>query len=292
MAALALMVTGMLAPYHLRRLDGRGPAGLFVAAYLAAPTLVWIGLAAVTIDAADAAHRLAAFWDLVPIASGTRAPIRAYAMTVLLLAMLARSVITCWRTSLCAAAAHRALHAAAHHREDDVLFAPTGTVACTAGILRPRVIVDPGRFGRLTAPQRGAVLAHERAHARGRHGLIDLLMRGLTCGLRPLPGVALAHGELRRHLEALADERAARTVGRRVVASAIVDAAAPPPVHGLGAGGWAAWRVDRLLAPPVRPGIGLVPLVAIVLVALGALLQTVAHLGTGAHLLPVAFPVL
>jgi hypothetical protein len=120
--------------------------------------------------------------------------------------------------------------------------------------------------------------------------VIDLAARGLAAGIAPWPGARVAHGEIRRHLEAAADDWAARRTSHRDVATAIVAAAlSPPPAVVLGAAGWTAWRVDRLLSPP--PRLLRHALTALILVALAAvvILQMSGHMVIGVHMLPAPF---
>ena len=64
-----------------------------------------------------------------------------------------------------------------------------------------------------------------------------------------------------------------------------------PPEPALGAAGWSAWRVDRMLDPLPRR---LHPLaataVALILLSAMALVQTIGHAVAGIHLVPLAFP--
>ncbi|HEX6255530.1 MAG TPA: M48 family metalloprotease [Euzebyales bacterium] len=290
--ALALMVLGMSAPYLLRRFGGRTPAAAIVAGHVASPVLVWLCVVSVTVDAVGAAHRPAAWAELVPGVAGGYGPPAGYAMTAVLLLMIGRSASAWYRTAATVRAARQRYLAMSSVAAPGVAFAPIGSVACTVGLFRPMVFVNPERYTRLAPDEQAAVLAHERGHVRGRHGLIDLLMRTVTAGLRPLPGADLGRREVRRHLEALADDRASGLTSRRTVATAIVAAAASPPSGALGAAGWSTWRVERLLAPSPVPRPLLLPVVGLVALSLVALVQTVGHLVKGAHLFPVAFPVL
>jgi BlaR1 peptidase M56 len=80
--------------------------------------------------------------------------------------------------------------------------------AFCAGLLRPRVYVSTGALGLLDEAALGAVLVHERHHARRRDPLRLACGRVLARALFYVPGL----GELVRHLESLAelsaDERA------------------------------------------------------------------------------------
>jgi Zn-dependent protease with chaperone function len=164
-------------------------------------------------------------------------------------------------------------------------FADLGTVACTVGFVRPKLVVDDTRFAALTTAQQRAVVAHERSHARGWHPLVDLAARGLAAGLAPWPGARVAYDEIRRHLEAIADDCAARRTSGRDVAAAIVQAALPPPLAVLGAAGWAAWRVDRLLSSRPRRALHTLIAIALVGMATAAVAQLSGHAIAGVHMM-------
>ncbi len=163
------------------------------------------------------------------------------------------------------------------------------TTAVTLGVLRPVVLVDAGFWRMATPVQRQVVLAHENGHRRGRHVLIDGTARALTAGLAPLPAARQAYDCVRRHLEALADDLAARLGDRRTVGVELGRIAlAAYPTAGLGASGAALWRVERLLVPAQSPllravslGAATTPLVVGLLIVLA---NTVQALG------PVANP--
>lgn len=291
--ALTLVVLGMLAPYVLRRVDGRLPTSTVIAAHLAALLLVWIGIVDIVVGAAGLAHRLVEFCELALQDPPTGGNARSLLLVTVVVATTAgRAVHVWWRTARATHRTRRRLLCAATRTEHDVIFTRLGSVACTVGLLRPRTFVDNTVFPALTKPQRMAVLAHERGHVRGRHGLIDLVARCMAAGLAPWPGARLAHAETRRHLEALADDRAAAKTSRRTVAAAIVTAATMPPQPALGAAGWSSWRVDRMLDPRPRhrPMVGAAAI--LILLAILVLTQTVGHLLAGVHLLPLAFPAL
>ncbi|ATL25461.1 M56 family metallopeptidase [Streptomyces formicae] len=116
-----------------------------------------------------------------------------------------------------------------------------------------RVVVTTGMLGKLAAPERRALFAHERAHLAGRHHrhlLVTQLAARANPFLRPLR-TSVAYTA-----ERWADETAARAVAdRRVVARAIGKAALvsrgtpAPSLAGLAAAGPVPRRVAALLAP-------------------------------------------
>ncbi|MGW2518527.1 M56 family metallopeptidase [Streptomyces sp. NPDC001617] len=116
-----------------------------------------------------------------------------------------------------------------------------------------RIVVSRGMLRCLSDREREALLAHERAHLRGRHHLFQSLWR-LTAALNPLlRPLAVAGGFV---LERWADEEAAQCVGnRRLVAhavgrAALASAGASPPAALAATGGEVPQRVRALLAPP------------------------------------------
>jgi len=110
----------------------------------------------------------------------------------------------------------------------------------------------------LAALERGAldvVIAHERAHIRGRHHLVLGYAKALE---RAFPRVALfctAAAEMRRLVEMAADDEATAHAGRLTLAGALVElAGAGAPAAALAAGGDVVRRVRRLMGPhrPLR----------------------------------------
>ena len=96
---------------------------------------------------------------------------------------------------------------------------------------RPASYCLPGRRGRivittqavrlLSLDQLGAVLAHERAHQRGRHHLLLGLAAALHRSFPWLKMLSYTEHEVRRLVELIADDVAARDHGRLTVASAL-----------------------------------------------------------------------
>jgi Zn-dependent protease with chaperone function len=123
-----------------------------------------------------------------------------------------------------------------------------------------RIVVSRGMLRCLADDERAAMLAHERAHLRGRHHRFKTVWR-LAAAANPLLRPLAAAGTF--VLERWADEHAARVVGdRRVVARAVARAALaytadrPPGSHGVAltvTGGAVPQRVRALFAPPPRP---------------------------------------
>jgi Zn-dependent protease with chaperone function len=114
------------------------------------------------------------------------------------------------------------------------------------------VVFTSGALGRLSGAQRCAVVAHERAHLRGRH---DLLVASAALLRTAFPRVRLFDQAWRQTvalIEMRADDIAARRHGRRPLAEALVVLAdMTSPQSALGAAGTTTtMRVERLLTPP------------------------------------------
>ncbi|RZU30695.1 M56 family metallopeptidase [Blastococcus saxobsidens] len=121
---------------------------------------------------------------------------------------------------------------------------------------RRAVVVTTAALRLLSADELSAVLAHERAHLRGRHHLAVGAARILD---RAFPGVPLfsrSRAETERLVELLADDAAARQVNRVEVASALVTLAGmrAPAAALAAAQGAGALRVTRLLRPAAPLG--------------------------------------
>lgn len=113
------------------------------------------------------------------------------------------------------------------------------------------VVLTTAAIDALDNEELTAVLAHERAHLRGRHDLILSVASALRSAFRFVPAFRWAHEEQSRLLEMIADDAGARAAGRFTVASAMVrmaEAAAPAPAMGAG-GSHAVQRVHRMLRP-------------------------------------------
>lgn len=180
------------------------------------------------------------------------------------LAMLARLLLSGHRIGT------RLRAARARHRDlVDVLAAPasegradgirvldhtTPTAYCLPG-WRSRVVLTEGALAALPAEELDAVLAHERAHLRGRH---DLLLEYFTVLHHSVPEPVRspeALREVRLLVEALADRAAVRASGPVVTARALLALArgqAPAAGLGVGGDGTTATRM-RLLAEDPLP---------------------------------------
>ncbi|MFJ5921431.1 M56 family metallopeptidase [Kitasatospora sp. NPDC092948] len=120
---------------------------------------------------------------------------------------------------------------------------------------RARIVLTRGAVDLLTPAEVAAVLAHERAHVRGRHHLARTAADAFAAAFPFLPLARLAARETPLLLEMAADDRAVRRHPRAVLAAAMYRVAGGQvPQAAFGAGGPAALlRVRRLLAPATAP---------------------------------------
>lgn len=126
---------------------------------------------------------------------------------------------------------------------------------CVAG--RPSaIVVTSGAVSSLAATELDAVLAHERAHLRGRHPQLLMLLNALRDALPWVPLARRATDAVARLVEMCADDAAARSHGSATLLRGLVALAAAPRAPGgaLAAGDTAivarAWR----LADPAPAG--------------------------------------
>ncbi|MFI6907304.1 M56 family metallopeptidase [Nonomuraea sp. NPDC050394] len=133
-------------------------------------------------------------------------------------------------------------------REVYVLPGAAPVAYCVPG-WRSRVVLSRGALDLLDPAELRAVLAHERAHARGRHDLFLMPFAALAAAFPWLPVVKAARRAVPVLLEMLADDRARRVSGDRTLARAIVLMAVPKGPEGAFrlADEGVAQRVERLL---------------------------------------------
>ncbi|WP_109530166.1 MULTISPECIES: M56 family metallopeptidase [Nocardia] len=133
-----------------------------------------------------------------------------------------------------------------------VLDSPEPQAYCVAG--RPdTIVVTTAAVDALTGEQLAAVLAHERAHLRGRHAALTGILRSTAAALPGVRVVTEGSVEIGRLLEMCADDRAAHSHGPASLLGgllALLDAGAPAPAGALHAAGTAVLaRAERLVAP-------------------------------------------
>ncbi|MFJ4689004.1 M56 family metallopeptidase [Streptomyces sp. NPDC088789] len=142
---------------------------------------------------------------------------------------------------------------------------------CLPG-LGHRIVLTSATLAALGPGALAAVIAHERAHIRGRHHLVLGYADALARAFGRVPLFRTAADETRRLVEMAADDTATRDTGRPALAGALVElAGAGAPAASLSAGGDVVRRVRRLLSPhrPLhRAVVGAGALVALAVAAL------------------------
>jgi Zn-dependent protease with chaperone function len=135
----------------------------------------------------------------------------------------------------------------------------TATAYCVPGPAG-EVVLTSGAIAALGDRELAAVLAHERAHLRGRHHLVVAATKVVRLAFPFIPAFRWAHAEVGRLVELLADDAAARRHGRTALADALVTLAgqggvpATPPAALGASGSTVTARVNRLLDPERLPG--------------------------------------
>lgn len=115
---------------------------------------------------------------------------------------------------------------------------------------RGRIVLTTAARAALPAAELGAVVAHERAHLRGRH---DLVLFGADVARTAFPWVTffqVAHVQMGGLIEMLADDSAARRAGRLPLVAALMDLGtfAARPSSAFGSVDPTTVRVARLVA--------------------------------------------
>jgi len=130
-----------------------------------------------------------------------------------------------------------------------VLDDPRVTAYCLPGV-RPRIVVSAGALRLLGHQEIGAVVAHERGHAHGRHGVVMLPFASMDPLLRWMPYVRCARTQVALLLEMAADDFALRSSRPQVLAGALLEmsASGASPSCAFAANSTAvASRIHRLL---------------------------------------------
>ncbi len=118
-----------------------------------------------------------------------------------------------------------------------------------------RIVITTGALGALAEGQLRAVLAHERAHLRGRHHLLVTLAGAMHAAFPRVPAFRIAREQVARLAELRADDAASAAAHRLAVAGALLNLGAGVPAAALGAAGTAdAARVRRLIDGPAAIG--------------------------------------
>jgi len=159
------------------------------------------------------------------------------------------------RTRRSRIAQHQVLDIAARHdapRRVTVIEHSTPTAYCIPG-RPPKVVFSTAAMAVLDDAQIGAVLAHERAHLRGRHNVVLAMFGALRDAFPRVTSIRMARTEVAQLLEMRADDVALRSTDRLALANALVDLShGAVPAGAVSATGSALARLERI-ALPRRP---------------------------------------
>jgi Zn-dependent protease with chaperone function len=150
-----------------------------------------------------------------------------------------------------------------------VLEHDTAYAFCVPG-RHARIVLTSAAIAVLDDTQLRAVLAHERAHLRGRHHLALGVSRSLVAAFPWVPAFRLAQAQTAILVELLADDCARRQVSAHALGGALGSLSrtgAPETV--LAASAVDVHRRLRRLSAPLRPLQGLGRLVALIAIAAG-----------------------
>jgi len=227
-----LLLSGLvvvLSRTGVRRLPPRGAAWAIsvAAAALAASTVGAVALLAFPLAARIPVIAAFGGWDPRSVAARTPVAIwlstLAWAAVAVLAWRVARELVTLGREFADVTGAQSQLR---RFGAGEVIVideaVPRAHAVSPTFTCRGRVLVTTAMLDLLDDPERAAVVAHERAHLRRRHGVFLAVMR-LTAALNPL--LAPMRGDLRFALERWADEDAAVVTHRSVMAAALAKVA-------------------------------------------------------------------
>ncbi|MGV0813277.1 M56 family metallopeptidase [Mycolicibacterium boenickei] len=193
------------------------------------------------------------------------APLAVALVVGLILVTASVAVHTAWRVIVTLASSRR--NNRDHAEAMNIVGRPTGrrgvvmvdtpepVAYCVAGGRRSLIVVTSGALRHLDDAGLHAVLAHERAHLRGRHHQIVAVLTALAAALPRMPLIAAAMRTVPALLEMCADDAAIRSSGRRQVLRSLVllSTGGRVPEGMLAAGSTAVLdRVERLLEPGRR----------------------------------------
>lgn len=138
------------------------------------------------------------------------------------------------------------------HRLDALVFEHHEVAAYCLPGRRRRVVLTSAAVRALAADERDAVVAHELAHLRARHDVVLAAAAALHRAFPRIPIFTYAAAHISDLVEMLADDAAARSHSRRIVASALLRLTGTTDPHRaiLAGGSSAAMRVKRLVATP------------------------------------------
>ena len=158
-----------------------------------------------------------------------------------------------------------------------------------------RIVLTSAALAKLGPQELAAVIAHERAHVRGRHHLSLSFTAAFAAAFPRLPLFATADAETRRLVELAADDAACASIDELTLAEALLMMSGPAaPAMALGAGGDVSARIRRLIAgrrplPTWTSRLGLVAAVGLLAVPF-ALAAEPAVAAIGMNYCPLTMP--
>lgn len=141
---------------------------------------------------------------------------------------------------------------------------------------RGGIVMSTGCLQTLSSNELSAVLAHERAHLRQHHHLLQALMQGLTRFLGGVPLLRASRDALPHYLEIAADDAARRSAGTPALASALLAMGEKEPVGAVRGGMVSVLhaagtdRIRHLVGAPQPGGTGSAILAGTVMLGLAA----------------------
>ncbi len=165
-----------------------------------------------------------------------------------------------------------------HGGSGDAVILPssTPTAYCVAG--RPdAIVVTTGALAVLGDAELAAILAHERAHLRGRHPQLLMLCRALATTMPRLPLFPAAFTAAGRLLEMRADDVAVRRHGSATLLGGLLSLVDPLPANGVAVGAADTAVLERAarLVEPATLGARLRHRIAVIATLAGLVLAPV-----------------
>lgn len=178
-------------------------------------------------------------------------------LSLVVLARAAQCLLRSWRTARAGRIRQRTQLSLLAHTDDDRDVVVLDHASCAAYCVpgrAGRIVITSAAQAALDPEQMTAVIAHERAHLRGRHHLVIQCATSLRAAFPFVPAFRHAEDEVARLTEMVADDAAIRTVDRLTLATALVRLAeGTTPAGALGAGGSTVLIRVRRLADPAAP---------------------------------------
>jgi Zn-dependent protease with chaperone function len=282
-AGLMLAGFGRLCRWSQASLAPRDRARCMMAGLAVAVAVIYSGLALLATPAMLELlpGRALANWPLLASGAGPGGEAASWLATCLMLVSgctVAVSARRCRRERL-VLRVERDIGMHERRTDFDVVTVPgAGLVAYSISGRRPQIVLSDGLRGKLGDEGLAAVVAHESAHLRARHGRWLYLMSLTEAALWFAPWVSPSADAIRLSLERWADEDAAGQVGRQALRTALLTAAdmdpVPSPAAALSGTDALTERLARLGAPPLATRLCLAGASSLALMAVLAIVGT------------------